>query len=280
MNWKSLVLDALCPCSSPAIFIDSQGYPPDEAGSLDAFRYRYENAPSLFIGAFVPAMDTASQRRIVGYVCATLSPSATLTHESMSKHEPEPGPSSVCVHSVCIGEAYRRRGVALALLKEYVQRLETTNKTLLGQEPFARLLIITHEELRGLYEKAGFEWVGKSDVVHGSKPWFEMRKEVIVEEPSSMADARMVAILQAFQQSGRQRPSPKRLGEFASIDDVVLVNEADGGKRTNQYPLLCPREGCGCLILSKGVAKLVESPSIEVGHIECFAFLSTHLHIA
>lgn len=40
------------------------------------------------------------------------------------------------------------------------------------------MLLITHEELRTLYEKAGFVWLGKSAVVHGAKPWYEMRRDL------------------------------------------------------------------------------------------------------
>ncbi|EED77694.1 predicted protein, partial [Postia placenta Mad-698-R] len=123
-------------------------------------------APELFLGAYLP---DERGRKLVGYVCATTSRSPSLTHKSMSTHEPGP---SVCIHSVCVAPDHRRKGVGLALLKEYLSRLETQPDRLGYQ--LERVLLITHEDLRSLYEKAGFEWVGESAVVHGSRPWFEM----------------------------------------------------------------------------------------------------------
>jgi guanine nucleotide exchange factor len=40
------------------------------------------------------------------------------------------------------------------------------------------VLLITHDHLRGFYESAGFEWLGESKVVHGSKVWYDMRNDL------------------------------------------------------------------------------------------------------
>ncbi|TBU39431.1 hypothetical protein BD309DRAFT_872332, partial [Dichomitus squalens] len=126
-------------------------------------------APEFFLDAYVP---TGSGRRLIGYICSTSSADTTLTHASMSKHVP--GSSLVCIHSVCIALEHHRQKVGLGLLQEYVSRLSTSRN---DSKPDARILLISHEELRSFYEQAGFEWVGQSAVVHGSQPWFEMRKE-------------------------------------------------------------------------------------------------------
>ncbi|TBU28857.1 hypothetical protein BD311DRAFT_627114, partial [Dichomitus squalens] len=146
-----------------------KGSPEDEAGSLETFRYRQSQAPEFFLDAYVP---TGSGRRLIGYICSTSSADTTLTHASMSKHIP--GSSLVCIHSVCVALEHRRQKVGLGLLQEYVSRLSTSRN---DSKPDARILLISHEELRSFYEQAGFEWVGQSAVVHGSQPWFEMRKE-------------------------------------------------------------------------------------------------------
>ena len=98
----------------------------------------------------------------------------------MSKHVP--GSSSVCIHSVCVAPEYRKQKVGLGLINEYVSRLSSSRG---DSKPYARILLIAHEELRGFYEQAGFEWVGRSAVVHGSKPWYEMRKELQPQNTSS-----------------------------------------------------------------------------------------------
>ena len=89
-----------CRKSSTA-FDPRTGYPADEAASLQAFRYtqvllsatwiqylfssRQSQAGDLFLGAYIDSNDA---RQLVGYVCSTLSPAETLTHESMSAHVP------------------------------------------------------------------------------------------------------------------------------------------------------------------------------------------------
>jgi predicted GNAT family N-acyltransferase len=128
-------------------------------------RYRQAHAPELLLGAY-----TANE--LIGYVCSTLSSSTTLTHESMSNHEPKG--TSVCIHGICVDPTRRREKVGLHLLKEYISRQAASMNE--AGEPYERILLITHEYLRHFYEEAGFEWLGKSSVVHGSRPWFEMRK--------------------------------------------------------------------------------------------------------
>ncbi|PIL27473.1 hypothetical protein GSI_10623 [Ganoderma sinense ZZ0214-1] len=311
-----------------AYAIESQGYPDDEAGSLEAFQYRQSQAPELFLGAYVP---TDSGRKLVGYVCSTLSPDATLTHESMSKHVP--GSSSVCIHSVCVAQEYRRQKLGLGLVKEYISRLSTNNDS--SPAPYTRILLIAHEELRGFYEKAGFEWVAQSAVVHGARPWFEMRKALkpdlpqtsssnnptsqtpsisgstkgdsiaavpgcpTATQPPTDTDEKNVVsgtapsearsqvpsaqmqmptqsippnIWEALQrESSRTRPVARLLASFPNaVQDVTSDDNAGDARQgssnanTNKYDLLCPRAGCGSVILKAGVASSVEGASVQL----------------
>ncbi|KZT03612.1 acyl-CoA N-acyltransferase [Laetiporus sulphureus 93-53] len=242
--------------------IETAGYPADEAASLEAFRYRQANAPDLFLGAYL-LDESGTGRTLVGYVCSTLSPDGSLSHDSMSKHVL--GASSACIHSVCVAPEHRRKGVALGLLKEYLTRLENA----VGEgSPYQRVLLITHEDLRGLYEKAGFEWLGRSAVVHGARPWFEMRRILspslssvdLVQPPTIPA-----GLWEALQQStnSRSRPIGLALTAFPNgVQDVVTDNGQ--GTLANNSDLLCPRAGCGSIILKKGVASLVERASVQL----------------
>ncbi|TFY57296.1 hypothetical protein EVJ58_g7112 [Rhodofomes roseus] len=221
--------------------IEAAGYPPDEAASLDALKYRQTHVPDLFLGAYIAGVGIG--RKLIGYVCATLSPASTLSHESMSTHIP--GAPSVCIHSVCVAPTHRKQGIALALLQEYLARLERTGT-------YERVLLITHEELRGLYERAGFEWVGPSPVTHGSQPWFEMQRELrAAPEPSAaepIAPPSVPAGLwEALQRSAtaRNRPTGRALAAFPNGAQDLVVDDGQGALR-NKNDLLCPREGaCG-----------------------------------
>src|ERR1700710_1432843 len=110
---------------------------------------RQSQAGDLFLGAYLPNSET---HQLIGYVCGTSSPAQSLTHTSMYTHIPNS--PSVCIHSVCVSPPHRRKGVGVALLREFVKRLEGG-----ASHNYERVLLITHEELRLFYEAAGFEWV-------------------------------------------------------------------------------------------------------------------------
>ncbi|KAF7303767.1 hypothetical protein MIND_00606300 [Mycena indigotica] len=216
-----------------ALEIELKGFPPDEAATLESFSLRQRVAPDLFLGAY---MD----ERLVAYVCATLSSQLTLTHASMSTHEPTG--RSVCIHSVCVDPAFQRQGIGLRLLCEYISRL---------QAPYERVLLITHEPLRLFYEKAGFQWLGPSQVVHGPLPWFEMRIDLSTTLPQGAHEA--------LQRPSNPEPAGARtLASFpAGLSDVSSPS-------ANRYDLLCPRPECGSIILKAGVGKLVQAPSTKI----------------
>ncbi|KAI5885621.1 acyl-CoA N-acyltransferase [Schizophyllum commune H4-8] len=269
-----------------AIAIEKASYPEDEAATLEGFRYRQSQAPDLFLGAYLPARpDGTPSRTLIGYICATTSPASTLTHESMSNHVP--GASSVCIHSVCVAPEYRRRGIALRLLKEYVARLESQMST-----PYTRILLIAHDDLVPLYEKAGFTLVGPSKVQHGARPWFEMKRELregvlsreaakelppaqavppAPQAPPAQSDPQQPqslppGLFEALQRSStRTRPSGKLLSELpGGMADVVEASADKPGAMVNKHDLLCPREGCGSIILKAGAATWTERASVHM----------------
>ncbi|CAG8511627.1 7347_t:CDS:2 [Paraglomus occultum] len=135
-----------------AFQIESHGYPPDEAATLDILKYRYNHAPSLFLGAYLSASDY-----LIGFVVGTLTSSPSLTHESMSQHEANG--KTVCVHSVCVDKLFRRRGVATRLVTEYVRRMK--------EGRYERIALISHDYLIPFYENLGFKLIGESKIQHG-----------------------------------------------------------------------------------------------------------------
>ena len=58
----------------------------------------------------------------------------------------------------------------------------------------------------------------------------------------------------------RTRPVGTRLGNGIQIDDVLSLG-------SNKYDLLCPRVGCGSVILKSGVAKLVDKNISDVRYL-------------
>ena len=236
--------------------------------SLTQCRLRQSQAGNLFLGAY---QRNVTSRVLVAYICSTLSSTSSLTHESMSEHVP--GGYSVCIHSVCVSGDHQRKGIGSALIKEYIARLEKGNTD--GSWSYRRILLITHDHLRPFYESVGFEWLGKSDVVHGSKPWYEMRRDLHSgtdsDTPPSQIQQLPPGILEALQRRQNIVRSSRPLSSFPNgIADLTNTDQKEG-ILVNKFDLLCPKANCGSVILKSGVAKWVEQSSIQVD--SCFPSL-------
>ncbi|KAG6865448.1 hypothetical protein C0991_002370 [Blastosporella zonata] len=265
---------------------EREGYPADEAASLEAFRYRQSNAPTLFLGAYLP------QRKLIGYICSTLSPDSSLTHASMSTHVP--GASSVCIHSVCVDSVQRRRGVGLGLLNEYIKRLSSYKEK---EGKYERVLLITHEPLRHFYEKAGFEWMGLSSVTHGALPWYEMHivlnsppqsklvnsaEEALALPDSDNPEAARAPPAELYEAlartSRRPRPTAKLLGQYeGGVEELKVEHPGKKGVWVNRVDLLCPRPGCGSFVLRAGKAEWQSRASFDMDPPHLSTAPSSHL---
>lgn len=184
----------------------------------------------------------------------------------MSEHVP--GGYSVCIHSVCVSGDHQRKGIGSALIKEYIAHLERGNTD--GSWSYRRILLITHDHLRPFYESVGFEWLGKSDVVHGSKPWYEMRKDLHSGTDSESPPSQQLppGIWEALQRCQNIVRSSRLLSDFPNgIADLTNTDRGEG-VLVNKFDLLCPKANCGSVILKNGVAKWVERSSIQVN--SCF----------
>jgi hypothetical protein len=176
----------------------------------------------------------------------------------MSTHVPKG--SSVCIHSLSVAPPFQRRGIALALLKEYVERVKRRTSELSHVD---RLLLISHEELCGLYAKAGFELVGKSAVVHGNRDWFEMQLILPPKEPQPFAPAiSQDEIAAALSARPRGCATARTAASFGGISKIAV--QVDDDKQVNKYKIVCLREGCGSVILLPETAQLQEGPSLVV----------------
>lgn len=140
--------------------LERSSYAPDEAASPAALAQRLAVAPELFLAAY----EADNIESLLGFICATRS-SRHLTEESMRGHDPD-GPL-VCIHSVVVRDDARRRGVASALVREYLLRLP-------AKTPVALIARAHHVSL---YERVGFVSQGPSPVVHGAGTWMEMQME-------------------------------------------------------------------------------------------------------
>jgi GNAT superfamily N-acetyltransferase len=142
--------------------LEAAGYPADEAASPERLAYRQRRAGDFFWVAHDAKADDGG---VVGFVCGTLCRGDALTAETMGTHDAEG--TTLCVHSVCVDHAARRRGVASSLLRAYLRLLP-------GVAPALRSVrLIAKPHLTPLYTRAGFTLLGPSPVVHGEDAWLE-----------------------------------------------------------------------------------------------------------
>jgi GNAT superfamily N-acetyltransferase len=152
--------------------IESNSYPEDEKASLETLRYRCINAGEMFL---VATEHGGSENEIIGYVCGTcVNENETLTAETMgSKHEPDG--AILCVHSVCVKENKRRRGVGGKLLQTYLMYLKARNNDRKrdNQSELKSVRLLCKKHMIPFYQNCGFTLLGESEVTHGKDAWFD-----------------------------------------------------------------------------------------------------------
>ena len=140
------------------------------------FAYRQAHAQPFFKVAVATnaatGSDSATPPRVLGFVVGTLSASSKLEHDSMFSHAPNGG--YLCIHSVVVDPALRRRGLARAMLLEFVRAIRRENSS----GAVKAIILIAKADLVPFYTSCGFALQGKSDVVHGADEWFECRMKL------------------------------------------------------------------------------------------------------
>lgn len=168
----------------------------------------------------------------------------------MEVHDPEG--KTICVHSVCVDPGYQRQKIGSALLKEYIKRWT--------DGPYDGISLIAHEGLIKFYVAAGFRLIGKSEVVHGSEPWFELRYSLQSQIPDAATQRRILEVLrEQDNQSGIPGLDKKLISSFSG-----RLSELADERGLNKLRLYCPRLACRSTILLEGAATLVERSSIMV----------------
>lgn len=161
--------------------LEAACYPADEAASLEKIAFRQASAGRYFLAMFATQQVAAAAdadacggeaqhlpEKLIGFVNATLTSNAKLTHETMAKHEPEG--NHLCIHSVAVDPTLRRRGLGQQLLRAYMTRIAEECPEV------ARVSLIAKESLAQTFycdAGVGFGLVGPSDVVHGKDLWYE-----------------------------------------------------------------------------------------------------------
>eukprot|EP00547_Thalassionema_nitzschioides_P012874 CAMPEP_0194259834 /NCGR_PEP_ID=MMETSP0158-20130606/44471_1 /TAXON_ID=33649 /ORGANISM="Thalassionema nitzschioides, Strain L26-B" /LENGTH=319 /DNA_ID=CAMNT_0038999779 /DNA_START=15 /DNA_END=977 /DNA_ORIENTATION=+ len=152
-----------CKDISTCFKIESNSYPSDEAASFESLQYRQEKALPYFLCALV-------DDKIVGFICATRT--NQFEEESMSTHDNDG--KLLAIHSVVVEESYRRKGIATAMLKAYLDKVQRENNG-----SIQAIVLLAKEHLLGFYVKCGFVANRASPIIHGQGLWFELEKTLV-----------------------------------------------------------------------------------------------------
>lgn len=135
----------LCPVEkddlNEIIHMEKESYPSDEAASKESLFFRF-----IFANDYFKVLKDKNTNKIIGFICGTLTNDSQLTHESMSNHI-ENG-VHLNVHSVVIGEKYRKNGFGNILLYKYVKYIKQTS--------LKSIRLLCKKKLINFYQNGGF----------------------------------------------------------------------------------------------------------------------------
>ncbi|XP_022102255.1 uncharacterized N-acetyltransferase C9.02c-like [Acanthaster planci] len=142
-----------------AWLIESLSFSSEEGASEETCKFRQRVAPELFWGYF-------ENDRLIAITHGTKTSLSKLTRESMFTHDPEG--TVVGVHSLCTHPEHRKKGVAKALMQQFIQyvRDDLVNIT--------KICLVSHDFLVPFYEGLGYKCEGLSQVTFGPDPWYDM----------------------------------------------------------------------------------------------------------
>ncbi len=144
--------------------VENLAFPPAEAASEDAFRYRIQAFPQSFFVA-------EQNGHLIGLAngCATNRPFISdELYEPLGGHDP--AGSTQMVFGLATHPDFRRRGVAEALLRHMIGFGRQAGKK--------RLALTCKKELIPYYEKFGLACHGVSASTHGDVVWYDMAMEL------------------------------------------------------------------------------------------------------
>eukprot|EP00529_Nitzschia_sp_RCC80_P030454 CAMPEP_0113443130 /NCGR_PEP_ID=MMETSP0014_2-20120614/1975_1 /TAXON_ID=2857 /ORGANISM="Nitzschia sp." /LENGTH=295 /DNA_ID=CAMNT_0000334067 /DNA_START=283 /DNA_END=1167 /DNA_ORIENTATION=- /assembly_acc=CAM_ASM_000159 len=165
--------------------IESSSYPPDEAATLDGLQYRQREANPFFqvchLACDGEGADADAEEKIIGFICSTRC--QEFEEESMSTHVPDG--KLLAIHSVVVDEAFRRKGIATVMLKNYVQNIKDSSaaeEEEYQQAPIESIVLLAKQHLLSFYVQCGFMVNRVSPIVHGQDTWFELQQDISMKK--------------------------------------------------------------------------------------------------
>jgi ribosomal protein S18 acetylase RimI-like enzyme len=139
---------------SKVSLLESTSFPSDEAASEETIRDRQRNAGKYFM-----VMKRKNSSEVIGFVNGTCIEGETITHESMTDHNPDG--RTLVIHSVTVSSNHRKKGCGTHLLKKYVKYVTEFCPEI------QLILLLSKAYLLRFYVSCGFQLVSLSPIHHG-----------------------------------------------------------------------------------------------------------------
>jgi PhzF family phenazine biosynthesis protein len=147
--------------------LEKASYPAGEAGSKNALQYRQHHAAPYFRCAVIVGEedDEEDEDVIVGYICSTrCEPSEDDTLSTTHQRQVP----TLIIHSIVVREEYRRQGLGMAMLKNYIAAVQIRNATL--EHPMSKLALFVRQHLLTFCIQCGFSSVRPTKGLPGKDP--------------------------------------------------------------------------------------------------------------
>jgi len=141
--------------------VETSGFSPEEAASIETIQLRMEMFPQGFLVAELNG-------RVIGMLNSAATDKDDISDEALKQligHDP--AGRNMVVFALAVLPEYRRRGIANQLMQRFAAEARK-----LGKE---NILLLCKQHLIAYYERLGFEHVSLSKSTHGGAAWHEMK---------------------------------------------------------------------------------------------------------
>ncbi|KOS13381.1 acyl- n-acyltransferase [Malassezia pachydermatis] len=256
-------------------------FPREEVLSLSRLATRFEQAPSLSLGLFLPlhgashAMSTSpndSPRRLVAFASATATPAPIM--QSVFGSSRSPYAHVVCIHDFCVDRSFRRHGYGRRLLHEFIARIQnqTTQGNVVAGQMYDVISVVCPEKRISFFKQFGFTVQSVSYISRGIDPWFEMRRFVHMDIDHSQ-DTSFIQDDPDYLSMSTQTLSSITATSVSPVYPLSLTNSHTGSDQDYATLANMSHPGMGAAVSTSPLAMTPTSPTGHMAHDQMMAML-------
>ncbi|KAG7366839.1 PhzF family phenazine biosynthesis protein [Nitzschia inconspicua] len=171
------------------------------SSSKNALQYRQHHAAPYFRCAVYgyEGQEEHDEDHIIGYITGIRLPKIREDNDLVSTQPHDPTGPILAIRSVVIREEYRDRGLSMAMVKQYLQKIQKENETSL-EHPISKIALLCHQEFLMFYIHCGFSVLRLANVSEtkkeqdgdGSEPPLQLYylEKLLIPPPAAVYESR------------------------------------------------------------------------------------------